>query len=84
MPKILRSISVKKTMKLTKGKIADLLNEPGCEHNHKKGEEGKNYVYAPYKESCRALWMDLFMWRNNNSCCLLGSYCALGQEGAER
>lgn len=29
-------------MKLTKGKIAELLNEPGCEHNHKKGEKGKN------------------------------------------
>ena len=29
-------------MKLTKGKIADLLSEPGCEHNHKKGEQGKN------------------------------------------
>ena len=28
-------------MKLTQGKIADLLNEPGCEHNHKK-EKGKN------------------------------------------
>ncbi|HAG81293.1 MAG TPA: nitrogenase iron-molybdenum cofactor biosynthesis protein NifE [Cyanobacteria bacterium UBA12227] len=28
-------------MKLTQGKITELLNEPGCEHNHKKGE-GKN------------------------------------------
>jgi nitrogenase molybdenum-cofactor synthesis protein NifE len=30
-----------KPMKLTQGKIAELLSEPGCEHNHKKGE-GKN------------------------------------------
>jgi nitrogenase molybdenum-cofactor synthesis protein NifE len=28
-------------MKLTKGKINELLSEPGCEHNHKK-EPGKN------------------------------------------
>jgi nitrogenase molybdenum-cofactor synthesis protein NifE len=28
-------------MKLTQGKIAQLLDEPGCEHNHKK-EQGKN------------------------------------------
>lgn len=28
-------------MKLTQGKIAQLLDEPGCEHNHKK-EKGKN------------------------------------------
>ena len=28
-------------MKLTKGKITELLDEPGCEHNHKK-EKGKN------------------------------------------
>ena len=27
---------------MTKPKIADLLNEPGCEHNHKKGQQGKN------------------------------------------
>jgi nitrogenase molybdenum-cofactor synthesis protein NifE len=25
-----------------KGKVAELLNEPGCEHNHKKGQKGKN------------------------------------------
>ncbi|MGK7931355.1 MAG: nitrogenase iron-molybdenum cofactor biosynthesis protein NifE [Microcystaceae cyanobacterium] len=29
-------------MKLTRGKINELLSEPGCEHNHKKGEKGKN------------------------------------------
>lgn len=29
-------------MKLTKGKITELLTQPGCEHNHKKGEQGKN------------------------------------------
>lgn len=28
-------------MKLTQGKIAELLSEPGCEHNHKTGD-GKN------------------------------------------
>ncbi len=27
---------------MTKPKTADLLTEPGCEHNHKKGEQGKN------------------------------------------
>ncbi|NJK36908.1 MAG: nitrogenase iron-molybdenum cofactor biosynthesis protein NifE [Oscillatoriales cyanobacterium RM1_1_9] len=27
---------------MTKPKIAQLLSEPGCEHNHKKGEKGKN------------------------------------------
>ncbi|MFP4300006.1 MAG: nitrogenase iron-molybdenum cofactor biosynthesis protein NifE [Spirulinaceae cyanobacterium] len=27
---------------MTKPKVADLLNEPGCEHNHKKGQDGKN------------------------------------------
>ena len=29
-------------MKLTKGKINELLTQPGCEHNHKKEGEGKN------------------------------------------
>jgi len=29
-------------MKLTQGKIRELLTEPGCEHNHKKGGKGKN------------------------------------------
>ncbi|NEP44672.1 MAG: nitrogenase iron-molybdenum cofactor biosynthesis protein NifE, partial [Okeania sp. SIO2H7] len=24
-------------MKITKSKIAELLDQPGCEHNHKKG-----------------------------------------------
>ncbi|MGD1917623.1 MAG: nitrogenase iron-molybdenum cofactor biosynthesis protein NifE, partial [Pleurocapsa sp.] len=32
--------------KVTKAKIADLLSEPGCEHNHKKGEQGKNKACA--------------------------------------
>lgn len=36
----------KRTMKITKGKVADLLNEPGCEHNHKKGEKGNNKACA--------------------------------------
>ncbi len=36
----------KRTMKITKGKVADLLNEPGCEHNHKKGENGNNKACA--------------------------------------
>ncbi|MEL6221525.1 MAG: bifunctional nitrogenase iron-molybdenum cofactor biosynthesis protein NifEN [Cyanobacteria bacterium J06627_8] len=29
-------------MKLTQGKIRELLTEPGCEHNHKKQGKGKN------------------------------------------
>ncbi|MBO9997789.1 MAG: bifunctional nitrogenase iron-molybdenum cofactor biosynthesis protein NifEN [Cyanobacteria bacterium SID2] len=29
-------------MKMTAGKINELLTQPGCEHNHKKGEKGKN------------------------------------------
>ncbi|MEM6437138.1 MAG: bifunctional nitrogenase iron-molybdenum cofactor biosynthesis protein NifEN [Cyanobacteria bacterium P01_D01_bin.115] len=29
-------------MKMTSGKINELLTQPGCEHNHKKGEKGKN------------------------------------------
>ena len=29
-------------MKLTQGKIRELLTEPACEHNHKKGGKGKN------------------------------------------
>ncbi|MGF1499608.1 MAG: bifunctional nitrogenase iron-molybdenum cofactor biosynthesis protein NifEN [Elainellaceae cyanobacterium] len=29
-------------MKLTRGKINELLSEPGCEHNHKKQGKGKN------------------------------------------
>ncbi|NET34323.1 MAG: bifunctional nitrogenase iron-molybdenum cofactor biosynthesis protein NifEN [Cyanothece sp. SIO1E1] len=29
-------------MKITQGKINELLSEPGCEHNHKKNGKGKN------------------------------------------
>lgn len=29
-------------MKLTQGKVNELLSESACEHNHKKGEKGKN------------------------------------------
>ncbi|BBA79963.1 nitrogenase molybdenum-iron cofactor biosynthesis protein [cyanobacterium endosymbiont of Rhopalodia gibberula] len=29
-------------MKLTKGKISELLTQPGCEHNHSKEGQGKN------------------------------------------
>ncbi|MBE9059817.1 nitrogenase iron-molybdenum cofactor biosynthesis protein NifE [cf. Phormidesmis sp. LEGE 11477] len=29
-------------MKMSAGKINELLTQPGCEHNHKKGEKGKN------------------------------------------
>ena len=29
-------------MKITQGKINELLSEPGCEHNHKKDQKGKN------------------------------------------
>ncbi|MGD1898956.1 MAG: bifunctional nitrogenase iron-molybdenum cofactor biosynthesis protein NifEN [Phormidesmis sp.] len=29
-------------MKITSGKINELLTQPGCEHNHKKGQQGKN------------------------------------------
>ncbi len=29
-------------MKLTKGKINELLTQPGCEHNHNKEGKGKN------------------------------------------